>query len=308
MAPGGGGSARRGAVADVPPQAADEDLRLGAGAPRARPTDEERFRGRGRIRGFVDTADTSPFPTEWSLVLEPSTTLVGRERAERRVIEFTAGEQEFVVDDLPLAGYDVLARAPGWNARRHSVLLDNRHKDPYITMQIYATGFVEGRVLDHEQLPAAGIAVTLHWLSGEEAPRETTCDVLGRYRFDDVLDGEYELKFGSAASPVIPTARLRFTAPSMTLPDRVLPPTSTIKILALDEYENPVADVRVRGSGSNGGAFDVVTDAVGRAEAHHLAPGRYRISGERELYRRARQACELAAAPVDVVLRLQLQP
>jgi len=281
-----------------------EDLRLRVDALRDAQSDEQRFDGRGKIRGYIETADETPFPTEWSLVLEPSTTLIGRERAVRRVIEFTQGEQEFEIDDLPLAGYDVLAKAPGWNARRHSVLLDNRHRNPYITMQFYAAGFLEGRVLNHEKLPAEGLPVTLRWLGGSDEPRTTETDVLGRFRFDEVLDGEYELRFGAALAPLLEPKRVRFTAPHMTLPDRELPVTSNASIVALDPYGNPIPDVRVRGSGSNGSAFDVVTDATGRATARFLKPGRYRASGDHEHYRRARHAFEVGDEPVDVVLRL----
>jgi 5-hydroxyisourate hydrolase-like protein (transthyretin family) len=185
------------------------------------------------------------------------------------------------------------------------VLLDRRHDDPYITMQLYAAGFVTGRVLDHAGLPAEGLAVALRSLAGDDPARETACDVLGWYRFDEVLDGEYELRFGPPERPLLPVQRLRFAAPSMTIPDRELPMTSRLAILAVDDYEVPVPDARVRGSG-DAGVFDVTTDATGRAEARYLRLGRYRVGAEHEQYGRARVVIDVTAAPQD--LRLHLPP
>ncbi len=288
--------------AEVPP-AAPADLRLGAGA---KPDpDAARFEGeRGRIRGYIETADATPFPARWTLVLEPSRTLTGRDRAEPRTLEFQAGEQEFTVSDLPLAGYDLCASAPGLNALRSPVLLDRKNRDPYVTLQFYPAGFVAGRVLTHEHLPADDLLVTL--TDGvRKAAREVRTDVLGNFRFDGVLDGEYTLAFGPTLSPLLPVQTLRFSSPSLTVPDRELPALASLSILVLDEQDQPVAGATVRGDGPPGGALVVTTDARGTAVGRYLPPGTYKLSAEDELHGRVRLGIQLALPSGDAVLRFR---
>lgn len=280
------------------------DLHLRADSGRPDP-DAGRFQGgAGQIRGYIETADTTPFPTVWQLVLEPSTTLTGRERAERRVIEFQAGEQEFVISDLPLAGYDLMPRAAGMNGRRHPVLLERNNDNPYVTLQLHPAGFILGRVVDHEKLATAGLEVTLQALT-REGVFETRTDTIGNYRFDDVLDGEYRLVFGPLTSPLLPPQSLRFSAPTMTVPDKQLPPLLRLNLLVLGPDHLPVFEAQVTGAGSDGGLVDVQTDAFGRATALFLPAGRYRLTAKHELYQRVRQSVELNARPTDLTLRLR---
>jgi hypothetical protein len=247
-------------------------------------------------------ADATPFPASWTLLLEPSRTLAGRDRAERRVLTFSAGEQEFVVPDLPLAGYDLCAEAPGLNALRSPVLLDRKNRDPYVTLQFYPAGFVTGRLLDYEHLPADEVPVTLSD-AARSVERETRSDILGNFRFDGVLDGEYTLTFGRKTSPLLPVERLRFSAPSLTLPERELPPLARLSILVLDDAGRPVPDVTVRGSGPPGGTIEETTDAEGAAIARYVPAGSYRLSVEHELLGRIRSAVDLKLPEGEVVLR-----
>src|SRR5687767_6751112 len=46
------------------------------------PFDESRLEGRGRLRGAVHAPPGVEFPMEWVLNVRPSTSLIGRERAE----------------------------------------------------------------------------------------------------------------------------------------------------------------------------------------------------------------------------------
>ena len=53
------------------------------------------------------------FPETWTLHVGPSPSLIGHDRAETRTLEFHAGEHEFALEDLPLGGYAISARAFG---------------------------------------------------------------------------------------------------------------------------------------------------------------------------------------------------
>ena len=260
--------------------------------------------GTAEIRGYVETSDTTPFPQRWSLALEPSTTLVGRELVEARVVEFSGGVQEFRVANLPLGGYDLIARAEGMNGRRHAVLLNRAGMSPYVTLQLYPAGYLVGRVVDDEGLATEGLRVTLRG-AGLEEPRATETDSLGGYRFDQVLDGEYTLTFGDVRSPLLPPTSLRFTAPTMTVPDRELPPVSRLDLLVLDAEGQPVLGARVEGSGPKGGYVSGETDGQGRLRAAHLPPGRYRLTAEHEVLGRVRRSFEVEPEPTEGVLRFR---
>ena len=280
------------------PGAQPADLTLGGPDP-----DQAAFGpGTAEIRGYIETVDETPFPQAWTLALEPSTTLVGRERVEPRVIEFSGGQREFRVPDLPLGGYDVIPRAEGMNGRRTPVLLSRAGQSPYITLQLYPAGFLEGRVVDHEGRPAEGLRITLRG-AGLEAPRSTTTDFLGGYRFDGVLDGEYTLSFGDPRSPVLPPTSLVFSAPTLTVPERDLPQLSHLDLLVLDGEGNPVHGAKVEGSGASGGYVEVETDGEGRARAAFLPPGRYRLSATHEVLGRTRRSFEVDTEPTEGVLR-----
>lgn len=271
----------------------------GSGAPTTppNPADDPRFSGAaGELRGHVEVQGDQPFPRRWTLVLRPSTTLIGRELAVTRRIDVEDGRQDFVVSDLPLAGYDVLAEAEGMNGLAQPVLIDRRNSTPFVNLRLAPAGFVEGVVKDHEGLPAEGLTLTL--LTEPDGPAvEATTDALGRYRFERVLDGPHQLVVGPVASPIVPERKeLRFRAPSMILPDIELPPLATLELEILDLAHRSLPDVTIRGSGTNGGAFEGTTDAYGRYVARFLPPGRYRIRLEREGYEPRRVAIEITSA------------
>ncbi len=267
----------------------------------------ERFEGsHGRIRGYIEMADDTPFPKSWRLVVGPSTTLVGRERAENRVVEFFAGEQEFVVEGLPLAGYDVRPEADGMNGRRHPVMLDRRSKNPYITLHLSPAGFLTGRLVDAEGLPAEGVEITIE-ASGSGSVWETKTDALGYYRMDRVLDGEYKLSFGPRTNPLLAPEWIRFSAPSMTFPERKLPTLSELSILVLDAQGHPVANAVVEGSGNAGGYVREETDAYGKALAKLLPDGRYRLTVRHETLGRMRNSVDVAGGETAEV-RFRFRP
>jgi hypothetical protein len=298
-----------GAPVDPDPYAAQNARSAAAGAAPA-PGLDVRFRGRGEIRGRVEVSGDGPFPTTWQLVLRPSTSLVGRELAEERVLEFVNGEQDFAVRDLPLAGYDVLPQAAGMNGLTQPVLLDTRNTSPFVSLRLVPAGVLEGKVLDAERLPAAGVTLTLVPKPPrvESEPLVTTTDALGIYRFGQVLDGPYELVAGTPDFPLgPPPQRLVFKAPSLTMPDIVLPPLAVLDLIVVDELENRVENAAVAGSSPSGGTLAGTTDAAGRLVVPHLLPGRWRIELEHEGHKSRRVTADLVAGET-AALNLQLFP
>ncbi len=263
-------------------------------------SEEERFRGGpGSLRGHVESSSEEPFPLSWKLVIGPSITLPGRERAVSRTLEITDGRQEFSVSDLPLGGYDVRAEAEGFNGLTQPVLLERGSEHPFVELRLVPAGFLEGRILESGGAPAPAVPVTLIAQPDGEA-RETRTDGNGLFRFELVPDGPHELLIGRLSSPILPERRpLRFSAPSMTLPDLELPLLGRFDLRVIDSLERPVENVRVRGSGTNGGLIDETTDHDGRISARYLPAGHYRIRLEHPQLGSRRVAIELEAGEVE---------
>jgi hypothetical protein len=266
--------------------------------------DPERFRGTGSIGGRIEARGTADFPPAWSVVIEPGTHLLGAERAVARVVEGKAGERSFLVEDLPLAGYDLRIEAPGWNSPRYPVLLDREHPNPTLTVQIHPAGSIEGQVLDSESLPAIGLAVVLESRAGHER-REARTDLGGGFRFDGVLDGDYTLFVGPPENPLVEPSSLRFAAPFLEMPAIELPPLARVRFTAIDRPGFPVPGVRVHGSGNRGGRIDGETDLRGELLVEYLPAGRYRIRTEHASYRTLRESIVLVAGEMrEVQLRM----
>ena len=278
---------------------------LGAALPGASDV-AERFAGRGTLRGHVEVDSDDPFPSAWRLVLSPSTTLAGREHAEPRVLEL-AGTQDFALGDLPLAGYDVAAEAEGWNPVPLPVLLERASPEVFVNLRMMRAGYVEGRVLDDAGLPAAGVTITLVAVA-DRSSRDTSTDELGRYRFEEVLDGAYELGVGPLRNPILRERRtVRVRAPGMTVPEFVLPRLAALQVTVVDSFdERLLQGVEVTGSGTRGGVLRAETDAWGEALVRHLPPGPWRLRLSLEGFEDRRDQVELTAGETTrVVLSLQ---
>ncbi|MEX1026162.1 MAG: carboxypeptidase-like regulatory domain-containing protein [Planctomycetota bacterium] len=268
------------AVRKLDPAAAKPaDLGLGRGVP----ADPTRFEGRGSLRGFVQLVEADAPPASWALELVPSRFFAGAEGAVGRTLRFTdeaaAGDApnfDFRVDDLAFGAYDVRPVADGFNGTWVSVVIDKVNRSPFVNLALRRAGFLEGQLVDSEGFALEGVDVVL---VGQADTRsiETQSDTFGRYRFDRVPDGLYELVIGPPESPLAPSERIEFRAPSMTLPATVLDGLATVVVQVIDDAGVPVVDARITGSSTGGGRIDAVTDATGQATLLHLGPGRVRL-------------------------------
>lgn len=274
--------------ADAPAVASAERV------PRTVTEDPARFKGRGSLAGFVQVT-SGEVPATWTLVLKPSTSLLGREHAVPQRIEMTASD--FAVEDLPLAGYDVHAEAPGMNARAQPVLLERTSSHAYLVLELVPAGTLTGTVLDADGNPAEGVEVWLHppsrsaalELPGPDGRRaETRAD--GTYAFEGVLDGPYVLRIGDRTNPLVGPLQIMFQGPTLTVPARKLPATATLLLLVVDLDNQPVAGAEVTGFGARGGAVDTTTPPNGRLLLEHLAPGRWEFQANHPLFGSARLA------------------
>jgi len=262
--------------------------------------DPERFEGRGSLAGVVQTTAGARMPLDWTLVIEPSRSLLGRENAVQRRIPMTspegATEAEFAVADLPLAGYDVSAEAEGMNARPIPVLLERTSAHAYVMLDLAPAGRVRGFVKRADGTPAEGIDVWLFApdaagldLPGSDARHQVTAPD-GGYVFETVLDGAYVVSIGPKLNPLVDPVKVTLQGESLTVPDRTLPELARLMILVLDPQNQPLGGARLRGFGSKGASFDEVSPPNGRIYLENLPPGSYEFTIEHELFAEGRLA------------------
>jgi hypothetical protein len=245
----------------------------------------------------------------WQLVVEPSRTLIGGERAVRRELSFEHGEQEFAVEDLPLGGYDVRVIAYGLSASVQHVLLAKPAEDNlYLSFQLAPSGFIEGRVLSSgagiEGVPLALDPVPP--IAGVPA-RRAQSGPGGAFLFDDLSDGRYLLIVGEPQSPVIAPRQVDFKRPALHVDDLELPELGELAMVVRDASGRAVPEVELRGYGEKGGHVEARTDARGEAVARFLPEGRYTVIATDPGGRRAKGR-KLLAAGEHGSLELVLAP
>ena len=262
------------------------------------------FDGRGTIRGRLFMAPGTEVPANWTLTVEPSATLEGRERAVTRVLERKANEVEFRVDDLPQAGYVVRASAPGMNSSAVSVLLARGLEDQYVQLRLSPAGFLDGGITTKRGAPAEGIRVVLESVR-TKLRSETESDISGNYLFREVLDGEYRLYFGSPDNPILPVESISFRAPSLRFPTRALPHDGELVVTVTDADGNPIANAQIRGWGSEGAAIEATTDDSGQAEFRYLPAGDFKVSATSQQITARRVVRVHANRRAQVTLRIE---
>jgi len=271
---------------------------------------EERFRGEGRIEGYLDLPAGLQAPRPWTLVLEPSKVLIGGDRAEGRRVTFEQGEREFALEHVPLGGYQLRAEAVNMSGAPELLLLARPDaQDVIVHLALRQAAFVEGWVEDAAGAPVEGVTLVLEPLAGGET-RTTLTDVRGGYRFENVPDGDHRLSAGRAPSPLAQPLELAVSPPSVSVPRIVVPLLYELEIAVLDSAENPVAGVALDGWGSGGGTVSATTDARGTALARHLPAGRITVNasiGEGAAQRSGRGVVEIAAG-ASARLEIHLAP
>jgi Carboxypeptidase regulatory-like domain len=271
---------------------------------------EERFRGEGRIEGYLDLPSGMEVPRPWTLVLEPSKVLIGGDRAEGRRLTFEQGEREFALEHVPLGGYQLRAEAANMSGAPELLLLarPDAH-DVTVHVALRPAAFVEGWVEDADGAPVEGVTMVLDPLAGG-ATRTARTDVRGGYRFENVPDGEHRLSAGRVPSPLAEPLDLAVSPPSVSVPRIVVPRLGELEIAVLDSAGSPVAGVTLEGWGSGGGTVDATTDVQGVALARHLPAGRITVNawiGEGDARRIGRGVAELDAG-ARAALEIHLVP
>ena len=242
----------------------------------ARPQSAARTDGIGSLRGVLLDRTGKGIPEHWTLVMRPNTAIrTPTPRKEVRA-EFREAQERFTVSDVPLGAYDVWVEADGVNRHSTPVLLVRGSNSPFISLELHARGYLEGVVLDEPGAPVGGLQVTI--ISTQGWDRSTRTDGAGRYLFDELIDGEYQLLIGAQQNPLIGPEELSFSAPSLHYPVRRVPELGSARVHAVDRSGLSLSGVRVDGFAPDGGVLGGTSDGDGYCLVHNLVPGRYRLS------------------------------
>jgi hypothetical protein len=254
----------------------DSSIELRASQESARPQSAARTDGIGSLRGVLLDRTGEGVPERWTLVMRPNTAIrTPTPRKEVRA-EFNEAQERFTVQDVPLGAYDVWVEAEGVNRRTTPVLLVKGSDSPFISLELHARGYLEGVVLDEPGAPVGGLQVTL--LSTQGSGRSTRTDGAGRYLFEELIDGEYQLLIGAQQNPLVGPEELSFSAPSLHYPVRRVPELGSARVRAVDRSGLPLSGVRVDGFAPDGGILGGTSDGDGYCLVNNLVAGRYRLS------------------------------
>ena len=241
-----------------------------------RPQSAARTDGVGSLRGVLLDRTGKGVPERWTLVMKPNTAIrTPTPRKELRA-EFEEAQERFTVPDVPLGAYDVWVEAEGINRRSTPVLLVRGSSSPFLSLELHARGYLEGVVLDEPGAPVGGLQVTI--ISTQGWDRSTRTDGAGRYLFEELIDGEYQLLIGARQNPLVGPEDLSFSAPSLHYPVRRVPKLGSARVRAVDRNGLPLSGVRVDGFAPDGGILKGTSDGEGYCLVSNLVPGRYRLS------------------------------
>jgi hypothetical protein len=276
-----------------------------AGPSAGLPQRADRTDGIGSLRGVLLDRTGKGIPQHWTLVLSPNTAI--RTPTPRRELrfEFHASEERFHAKDVPLGAYDVWIDAAGANRRTSPTLLVKGSESPFVSLELNARGYLEGVVLDETGEAVGDLSVTLLSVS-KQGDRMTRTDGAGRYLFDDLVDGEYQLLIGARNNPLVGPEDLAFQAPSLHYPLRRVPKLGSVMVRVVDVNRRPIVGARVDGFAPDGGILSGDSDSGGYCEVKNLVPGRYRLSVRGQGDAVGRAVCIVtsgAQAEIEVIVR-----
>ena len=276
-----------------------------AGPSAGLPQRADRTDGIGSLRGVLLDRTGNGIPQHWTLVLSPNTAI--RTPTPRRELrfEFHASEERFHAKDVPLGAYDVWIDAAGANRRTSPTLLVKGSESPFVSLELNARGYLEGVVLDETGEAVGDLSVTLLSVS-KQGDRMTRTDGAGRYLFDDLVDGEYQLLIGARNNPLVGPEDLAFQAPSLHYPLRRVPKLGSVMVRVVDVNRRPIVGARVDGFAPDGGILSGDSDSGGYCEVKNLVPGRYRLSVRGQGDAVGRAVCIVtsgAQAEIEVIVR-----
>ncbi len=232
--------------------------------------DPARYQGAARLEVLLDVS--GEIPAKWKLLLEPSKVITGGEHAVQRELEFPGEKRSVVLDDVALGGYVIRAVAEGMECNPQYIQFAKPDEvDVVLRLRLFPAGTLTGRVVDPDGDPIAAMPVTAVRRDAE-GQRTVTTDGAGRYAFERLPDGEWNVVVGYPEAPLV-LREVGFAAPGFDMPDLATPAIDELAIRVLDSQLQPVEGASVSVIGLASGARQAKTDANGLALLPHCVGG-----------------------------------
>ncbi|MEL6427997.1 MAG: carboxypeptidase-like regulatory domain-containing protein [Planctomycetota bacterium] len=249
---------------------------------------ERSFDGRGTVAGSVTTVDGS-IPPAWTVHFEPSKLTRDGSHAVARTVRAEAGAADFYERDLPMGAYRVWAVAEGYRSNVSEIVLFRIAGDDlgrgldhvHVDLKLRRMADVSGSVVDADAGVADGLDVHLVPM-GRGERRTLTTDSVGRFRFETVPAGRWELRVGHPTHPVVEAVPVDVKEDSIELDAVQLPVLARLDLFVVDEFARPYPNVEVKGylKGRTASALRGRTGPQGHFEVRYVVPGRWRIETE----------------------------
>ncbi|MBK9383213.1 MAG: carboxypeptidase regulatory-like domain-containing protein [Planctomycetes bacterium] len=219
-------------------------------------------------------------------------------------------------EELVPASYRIFASAPGLDSVLTIAELDPRAPVQRISLVLAPLGSLEGVVHSGEETRAiaAFAMVALQRvevdLSGQRPRRETRADGNGRYRFEDVPPGTYDLSVGPLGRPLRTPVRVELENAPARQDLGGLPPVGEVAFQLFDEIGTPLQGVSVDlvppDPEARGGARGA-TAADGTLRLGGLPAGEYLIHAQRDGYHPLQSRLDLRELSVPLIQPLVLR-
>lgn len=247
--------------------------------------------------------------TSITVVVEEARNEVGPGNTFRRrnrlvvPVQMGRGTPTFEVTDIPFSQYPyvVSVYAPGLNGSRRTVTIDD--KTPLIddiVLSITPGAPFSVLVRDQDAAPYVGLDV-LMMPAGEPGGRpnhQAATDNFGSIVFEDVLAGDYQVFISLGGQSVVPaqtitvqpglayaTSRVRGQQAALTVPRGV-----PVQLQVHDRLGYGIADAALTATATDRiklTEIKTTTNAAGRADFTHLAPGTWQVTIEKQGFQRA---------------------
>ncbi len=246
--------------------------------------------------------------TTINIVVEEARSEIGPGNTFRRrnrlivPVKLGVGTPTFEVTDIPFSDYPyvVSAQAPGLNGSRSTVTIDaNTPLVDDVMLRITPPAPFSVLVRDQDSAPYAGLDVLMMPAGepGGRANHQGVTDNFGSIIFEEVLAGDYQVHVSLGGQAVVPaqtltvqpgfviaSTKVRGQQAALTVPRGV-----PLQLVVHDRAGYGIADAAVTATATDRlklTEINTATNAGGRADFTHLAPGSWQLTIQKQGFHR----------------------
>ena len=227
----------------------------------------------------------------WSLELEEAINDVNpraQEQAKHLKRRFAvipgASITSFRVAGIPFSeyGWRLVAKSiePYAISRSAMIMLDEKSPESSVQLKLVPATSVHIVIKDQEKHQLQGVRVTLRPVGFPPARRTHSIhsDIYGLALLQGVALGDYELRVGPVARPLLPARRITISGEKMQFEPIVVPKGGSLSLVIATTAGSGIAKVEVAAIAKDSSKYrkyEAQSDKAGRAKLEHLPPGEY---------------------------------